>query len=52
VLLRAGGTVAAEGKPDEIIRADVLSEVYGAAVEVFAHPRTGRPVVAPHIEGG
>jgi iron complex transport system ATP-binding protein len=52
VLLRMGGTVVAEGKPDEIIRADVLSEVYGAAVEVFAHPRTGRPVVAPRIEGG
>jgi iron complex transport system ATP-binding protein len=49
VLLRAGGTVAAEGSPGEILRADVLSEVYGSEVEVFAHPRTGRPVVAPWV---
>lgn len=52
VLLRAGGSVVAEGKPEEIVRAEVLSEVYGTAVEVFAHPRTGRPVVAPRVEGG
>ena len=49
VLLRAGGSVVAEGTPGEIVRADVLSEVYGAEVEVFAHPRTGRPVVAPWV---
>ena len=49
VLLRAGGSVVAEGTPEEIVRAEVLSEVYGAAVEVFAHPRTGRPVVAPRV---
>jgi len=50
VLLRAGGSVVAEGSPEEIVRAEVLSEVYGAEVEVFAHPRTGRPVVAPRTE--
>ena len=49
VMLRPGGTVAAEGAPGEILRAEVLSEVYGAEVEVFAHPRTGRPVVAPRV---
>jgi iron complex transport system ATP-binding protein len=49
VLLRAGGSVVAEGTPEEIVRAEVLSEVYGTAVEVFAHPRTGRPVVAPRV---
>ncbi|HEV8575083.1 MAG TPA: ABC transporter ATP-binding protein [Dehalococcoidia bacterium] len=52
VMLGPGGTVAAEGAPADILRADVLSEVYGAEVEVFAHPRTGRPVVAPRVEGG
>jgi iron complex transport system ATP-binding protein len=51
-LLRAGGSVVAEGSPGEIVRAEVLSEVYGADVEVFTHPRTGRPVVAPRVEGG
>jgi iron complex transport system ATP-binding protein len=52
VLLRAGGSVVAEGTPGEIVRAEVLSEVYGVEVEVFAHPLTGRPMVAPRIEGG
>ena len=52
MLLRAGGSVVAQGSPEEIVRAEVLSEVYGAEVEVFAHPRTGRPVVAPRVEGG
>jgi len=49
VMLRPGGTVAAEGRPEEILRPEVLSEVYGTEVEVFAHPRTGRPVVAPRM---
>ena len=52
MLLRAGGSVVAQGSPEEIVRAEVLSEVYGVEVEVFAHPRTGRPVVAPRVEGG
>jgi iron complex transport system ATP-binding protein len=49
VLLAPGGTVAAEGTPNEILQSDVLSAVYGTEVEVFAHPRTGRPVVAPRM---
>jgi len=51
-LLRAGGSVVAEGSPREILRAELLSEVYGARVDVFPHPATGRPVVAPRTEGG
>jgi len=51
-LLRAGGSVVAKGSPGEILRPDLLSEVYGARVDVFPHPRTGRPVVAPSADGG
>jgi iron complex transport system ATP-binding protein len=51
-LLRAGGTVVAEGTPRQILRSELLSEVYGASVDVFPHPATGRPVVAPRTEGG
>ena len=51
-LLRAGGSVVAEGTPLQILRPDLLSEVYGASVDVFSHPRTGRPVVAPSADGG
>jgi iron complex transport system ATP-binding protein len=52
VMLRPGGTVAAEGRAEEILRPLLLEEVYGAAVDVFPHPRTGRPVVAPRMRGG
>ncbi len=46
VMLRAGSVIAT-GTPDEVLRPDLLADVYGLAVEVFPHPRTGRPVVAP-----
>ena len=52
VMLRPGGTVAAEGSAEEVLRPELLEEVYGTAVDVFPHPRTGRPVVAPRTEGG
>jgi len=52
VMLRAGGTVAAEGSAADILRPEILAEVYGARVEVFPHPRMGWPVVAPWVEGG
>jgi iron complex transport system ATP-binding protein len=46
VLLR-DGEVAAEGGPEETLQRTLLEDVYGARVSVFAHPETGRPVVAP-----
>jgi iron complex transport system ATP-binding protein len=39
-----GGRVAACGAPQEVLRAELLHPVYGAAVDVFPHPRTGMPV--------
>ncbi|ATL27290.1 heme ABC transporter ATP-binding protein [Streptomyces formicae] len=45
-VLRAG-CVAAEGAPAEVFEEELLSEVYRQPVEVFPHPRTGAPVVAP-----
>ena len=52
VMLRPGGTIVAEGSAEEVLRPELLEEVYGAAADVFPHPRTGRPVVAPRMEGG
>jgi iron complex transport system ATP-binding protein len=46
VLLNAG-KVAASGKPQEVLTPERLREVYGTAVDVFPHPVTGGPVVAP-----
>ncbi|MCS7475339.1 heme ABC transporter ATP-binding protein [Umezawaea endophytica] len=50
IAVLAGGSLAAVGVPAEICTADLLSEVYQHPVEVFPHPRTGRPVVLPHRE--
>jgi iron complex transport system ATP-binding protein len=41
------GEVVAQGTAAEVLRRDVLRAVYGAAVDVFPHPQTGLPVVAP-----
>ncbi|MFJ2868651.1 heme ABC transporter ATP-binding protein [Kitasatospora sp. NPDC087314] len=46
VLLTAGATVA-DGPVAEVLRAPLLSEVYGHPVEVLPHPRTGMPLVLP-----
>ncbi len=52
LVLLSVGQVAATGGANEVLRAELLSEVYGAAVEVFPHPRTGLPVVAPVAADG
>ncbi|MFC5890063.1 heme ABC transporter ATP-binding protein [Kitasatospora sp. CM 4170] len=46
VLLAAGATVA-DGPVAEVLRAPLLSEVYGHPVEVLPHPHTGVPLVLP-----
>jgi iron complex transport system ATP-binding protein len=48
VLLREGG-LAASGAPAEVLQAQVLEAVYGTPLDVFPHPRTGRPLVAVRI---
>lgn len=48
IVLLSAGTVAATGPPAEVLTEPLLSEVYRHPVEVFPHPRTGRPVVLPH----
>ncbi|MFG2497389.1 heme ABC transporter ATP-binding protein [Streptomyces sp. NPDC048441] len=41
------GALAAEGPPAGVFTGDLLTEVYRQPVEVFPHPRTGVPLVAP-----
>jgi len=43
VALRDGGVVA-DGPPDAVLREDVLHDLYGVAMTVMTHPRTGRPL--------
>jgi iron complex transport system ATP-binding protein len=45
VLLR-DGTVAAEGPAGEVLRADLLSEVYGVRLECVERPG-GVPIIVP-----
>ncbi|MFI5644529.1 heme ABC transporter ATP-binding protein [Kitasatospora sp. NPDC051705] len=47
VVLLANGATVADGPVAEVLRAPLLSEVYGHPVEVLAHPRTGVPLVLP-----
>ncbi|MEV0524895.1 heme ABC transporter ATP-binding protein [Streptomyces sp. NPDC050439] len=47
VAVLRGGGLAAEGAPGEVFTGELLSEVYRQPVEVFPHPRTGAPLVAP-----
>lgn len=47
VAVLCDGTLAAEGPPAGVFTGDLLTEVYRQPVEVFPHPRTGAPLVAP-----
>ncbi len=47
VTLLDAGRVAATGTPDEVLTAEAIGLVYGQAVDVFPHPRTGVPLVTP-----
>jgi iron complex transport system ATP-binding protein len=52
VVLLDQGKVAAAGTPAEVLRAEALERVYGARLDVFAHPRSGRPLVTVKITPG
>lgn len=41
------GRIAELGPPDEVFSGELLGEVYRQPVEVFPHPRTGRPLIVP-----
>ncbi len=47
MLLLSGGRVAADGRPDDVVREDVLSEVYGWPLAVSTDPESGTPRVMP-----
>src|SRR5439155_110982 len=47
IVLLAGGRVAAEGPPGEVLEPRRLAEAFGADVLVLSHPDSGAPVVVP-----
>jgi iron complex transport system ATP-binding protein len=52
VVLLDQGKVAAAGTPAEVLRVEVLERVYGARLDVFPHPHSGRPLVTVKITPG
>jgi iron complex transport system ATP-binding protein len=49
LIMLSSGRLAAEGPPNEVLTAERLDEVYGAAVWCEPHPTTGKPYVLPLI---
>ena len=47
VVLLDRGRVVAAGPPSEVVTAEVVRSVYGDAVSVVSHPRTGAPLIVP-----
>ena len=45
VMLMCEGRQVASGAPEEVLRAELLSEVFSQRVMVVPHPQTGKPVV-------
>ncbi len=45
IVLMNAGIVRAEGSPAEVLRAELLSDVYGQAMTVVEHPTRGCPLV-------
>ncbi|WP_062485996.1 ABC transporter ATP-binding protein [Candidatus Nitrospira inopinata] len=50
VVMMREGTVRAIGTPAEILRQDILHDVYGCDVMIDRHPQTGRPRVTLPIQ--
>ncbi len=47
VAVLADGRLAACGRPEDVLTAPLLSEVYSHPIEVIPHPRDGRPLILP-----
>jgi iron complex transport system ATP-binding protein len=47
VVMRAGGTVAAEGDPAAVMTAELVEDVFGLPCRIIDDPETGTPLVVP-----
>ena len=50
VMVMSQGGVVATGTPEQVLCADLLSEVFSQQVMVVPHPQTGKPVVLASFE--
>ena len=42
-----GGTIVAEGAPDDIVTAELVTDVFGVPCRVITDPVSGTPMVVP-----
>ena len=47
VALLVDGRLICSGPPEEVIRAEYISEAYQTPVEIVSHPVTGAPIIFP-----
>ena len=47
VLLLNDGRIVHQGSPEDILKSEILREIYGEGIEVTSHPSSGRPMVFP-----
>lgn len=52
VVMLERGRLVADGPPQEVLTAELLSRVYRTPVEVIAHPATGAPIILPRRDQG
>ncbi|MFI9585743.1 ABC transporter ATP-binding protein [Streptomyces sp. NPDC052236] len=47
VVMRAGGTIAAEGAPATVMTAELIEDVFGLPCRIIDDPETGTPLMVP-----
>jgi len=52
LVLLSGGHPVCDGSPAEVLRASILTKVYGRDIFVGVHPQVNKPIVLPDQSGG
>ncbi len=47
VALLSNGSIHRQGEPQEVLKPEVLAEVYGIQIHVMSHPLNGNPLILP-----
>ena len=47
VIAMRAGSILVHGRPEEVVTAEMVEEVFGLKVQVIADPLTGTPLVLP-----
>ncbi|OJF15840.1 ABC transporter ATP-binding protein [Couchioplanes caeruleus] len=52
IVMRPGGTIAAQGDPGQVVTASLVEDVFGLPCRVIPDPETGTPMVVPRRRRG